>query len=139
MREQFRPVPGYEGLYEVGERGTVRSISRLCTENNGHGGLRTQLRKGVVLAQALDKNGYFRGSLSSADGREKHFRVHRLVALTFLTDSWFEGAVVDHIDYNRQNNYVWNLRWVTQKQNVNHSKHRMHPELGRRKRVVPDN
>lgn len=47
-------------------------------------------------------------------------RAHRLVALAWV-DGWFSGAEVDHIDFNRTNNYYLNLRWITHKENVRHS------------------
>lgn len=47
-------------------------------------------------------------------------RVHRLVALVWVT-GWFDGAVVNHIDYNRTNNKAENLEWVTYRDNQIHS------------------
>ena len=46
--------------------------------------------------------------------------VHLFVASAWV-EGWFEGAEVDHIDYNRMNFYADNLRWVTHKENIAHS------------------
>lgn len=54
----------------------------------------------------------------SKDKIFKSVLVHRLVAQTFLKDSWFEGAEVDHIDGDVLNNSVENLRWVTHEENT---------------------
>ena len=59
----------------------------------------------------LEQNGYLRIGLSR-DRQQKFHRVHRLVAFAFL-DRNDEHTEVDHIDHNRGNNMVNNLRWVT--------------------------
>lgn len=46
--------------------------------------------------------------------------VHRYVAVAWV-DGWFEGAEVDHIDYNRMNYHADNLRWVSHGDNIKHS------------------
>lgn len=46
--------------------------------------------------------------------------VHQLVAQAFVP-GWFDGAVVNHKDANKLNNYYTNLEWITQKENVNKS------------------
>lgn len=47
-------------------------------------------------------------------------RVHRLVALVWVT-GWFDGAEVNHIDYNRTNNKADNLEWISHRDNTIHS------------------
>ena len=43
--------------------------------------------------------------------------IHQIVAETYC-EGWFEGAVINHKDSNKENNKVSNLEWVTQKENV---------------------
>ena len=67
------------------------------------------------------KGGYLRVKVNFGD-RNKKFMVHRLVALAFIENSNPDiFTQVDHIDCNRTNNCVENLRWVTPKQNTQHS------------------
>lgn len=111
--EIWKPVKGFEGLYEVSNLGRVKSIERNGT-------------KGIVLKQHIDRYGYMKVVLHKND-RPHYFTAHRLVASAFLNNP--EGKkTVDHIDCNRTNNCVDNLRWTTMHENLLHS-HR----LGRQK------
>ena len=67
------------------------------------------------------KGGYLRVKVNFGE-RNKKFMVHRLVALAFIENKDPERLTqVDHIDCNRTNNCVENLRWVTPRQNTQHS------------------
>ena len=54
----------------------------------------------------------------------KWFKVHRIVAENFIANL-HNKPIVNHLDYNTYNNHVYNLEWVTHKENVDHSKDRM--------------
>jgi hypothetical protein len=71
----------------------------------------------------MDKYGYFYLTLRLERGREgqKHYTVHRLVAMAFHGDTYFEGAQVNHKNYDRSDNCAENLEWVTAKENTVHS------------------
>ena len=67
------------------------------------------------------KGGYVRVKVNFGD-RNKKFMVHRLVAMAFIPNKDPETFTqVDHIDSNRINNCVENLRWVTPKENTKHA------------------
>ena len=98
--EIWKKIPGYEGLYWVSSMGRVRNA------------------KGVVKRLQQDEKGYPRLNLCKR-GKVKCFRVHRLVAMAFLTGSR-EHLEVDHINRDRSDNRAENLRWVTHTENMRH-------------------
>lgn len=112
--EDWRPIKGFEGLYEVSNTGKVRSLDRIVKDKNGK---RARKFKGRELKDVCANTGYHHVSLHKNSGRDVRRQVQTLVAEAFLSESWFEGAQVDHVDGIRDNNHVSNLRWVTPAQN----------------------
>lgn len=99
MREAWRPVVGYEGLYEV---------SNLC-----------RLRRIKIIEPTKKKHGYMQVSLVNKNGVRKSFRLHRIVAAAFVPNP--EGKPqVNHIDENPENNRAVNLEWATAEENTNY-------------------
>lgn len=107
--EIWKPVRGYEGYYEASNDGRIRSIKRTTTS-------------GKVLRQHIGKrNGYCTVSLS-VNNIKKTKRVHKLVYLAFhpdadLPDRYSKDMTIDHIDGNKTNNCIDNLRVCTQSEN----------------------
>lgn len=116
MTEIWKPVVGYEGIYEVSDFGRVKSMSRDVA--SGCGATRT-LRE-IVLVPCADKDGYFHVGLW-AEQKMVRRSVARLVAAAFHGAA--DGKQVNHIDGNRQNNSADNLEWVTLQENIQHSIH----------------
>lgn len=114
MEEIWKDVVGYEGYYQVSNLGRVKSLDRYVQRGQG-----TRLVHGRILNQAVNTNGYLRVILSRGN-KTKNTLVHRLVAEAFIPNPE-HAAVVDHIDNNRQNNSVSNLRWCTQSENIEKS------------------
>lgn len=115
--EEWRPVAGYEGFYEVSNLGRVRSLDRVVNNNGG-----ADVRPGRVLKPHSNK--YRRGELSVAlckEGRPLQQKIHRLVAFAFpeICGEWFEGAEVDHINGDPMDDRAENLRFVDHLTNVN--------------------
>lgn len=109
MQEEWRPVKGYEGLYEVSSFGRVRRL-------DGHDS-RGHFIKGRVLKERRTTNGYVQVQLSN--GKSKEYRVHRLVATAFHERP--EGKTeVNHINEIKTDNRAENLEWVTKTENQNH-------------------
>lgn len=81
----------------------------------------------IQLKQRKNEDGYYIVNLTK-DGKAYHRRCGRLVGLTFLKDSYFDGAVIDHVDHDRSNDYVDNLEWVTPLENTLRSV-RINPHL----------
>ena len=114
MIEEWRPIEGYEGLYEVSSYGKVRSLDRYV--KNGHSSYR--LQKGRVLSPTKDRYGYLFVILT-CNGKHKMFLVHRLVAQAFIIN--FDNLLeVNHKDEDKTNNSVENLEWCDRKYNLNY-------------------
>lgn len=110
---EWRPIPSYEGMYEVSSAGQVRSLAR--NQLMPTGGIRRLPQR--VMVATPGAGGYPRVTLSRA-GRRTCPPVHQLVARAFLAASHFGGAVVCHADGNPLNNNVQNLRWGTTSDNM---------------------
>lgn len=105
--EKWKDIKGYEGLYQVSDRGNVASLDYRCT------GARHLLSLGVLPI------GYPVVVLCK-DKKQKTAYVHRLVAEAFLEKP--DGKCeVNHIDSCRSNNNVENLEWVTHSENMVHA------------------
>lgn len=101
MEEVWKEIPGWPG-YEVSNHGRVfgRRLNR-------------------ILKISFDRRGYPRVYLNRT-GKPQPQPVHRLVAMLFV-EGYFDGAVVNHKDGNKRNNFAHNLEWVTSAQNVRHA------------------
>ena len=112
--EIWKPIPGYETLYEVSTMGRVKSRDRL-TKHPRNSNM-TLPRKGRILKSELDKYGYPVVTLSKG-AITKTWKVHRLVAMTFIPNP--KGLPqIDHINNKRYDNRPENLRWCTTQQNT---------------------
>lgn len=109
--EEWRPVVGFEGLYEVSDWGNVKSLPRVveCLHLGKYPTKRHL--KGNIMKQYLDDDGYCRVNLN-IDGYGKPYGVHRLVAEAFIPNPENKPCV-DHINSNRADNKVENLRWYS--------------------------
>jgi len=116
MREEWKPIDGYEDCYAVSNYGRVKSFSRM---RNG------RLYEGKVLTQKRDNNGYCQIRLYK-DGERKYYRVHRLVAKAFVQNIENKQQV-NHLDEVKHNNHFTNLEWSTPLENTRHGTgiHRM--------------
>lgn len=115
MSIEWRDIDGYEGYYQVNNLGEVRSLDRQILKSNGV----VQNRKGYIIPQRTTDDGYMAVRLSKEAVR-KEYKVHTLVARAFL-DGWFDGAEVNHKDFNRTNNSSGNLEWVTHADNIQYT------------------
>jgi hypothetical protein len=117
IAEEWRPVPGAEGRYEVSSLGRVKSLKRTVRSmRRGRVGQRTVPEK--ILSLAKDSDGYFMASFSLVEGgKSKSHKVHQLVAAAFLGERP-EGMWVLHGPNGRSDNSVSNLYYGTPRQNV---------------------
>lgn len=103
--EIWKDIKEYEGLYQVSNLGNVKSLNYRKTD------------KEKILKQTIYKNGYSRVLLSK-NGIKKLKYVHRLVAEAFIPMDEYKNEI-DHINCNRSDNRIKNLRWSTRKENCN--------------------
>ncbi|MBZ4580992.1 NUMOD4 motif-containing HNH endonuclease [Mycobacterium avium] len=108
----WKPIPGYEGLYEVSDEGEVRSLERVV--EHGYSGTKTIPAR--VMRQKIDKGGYRRVGLRR-DGKQRWLGVHRLVLAAFVGECP-EGQEVCHGNGNRADNRLENLRYGTRSENM---------------------
>lgn len=115
------PIKGYNGFYIVSVFGVVRSVQRKVKHSKG--GLQIVYSK--ILRQHTNKKTGYNSVVLSKKGKIKTFSVHKLVAENFLEKK--TGMVIDHKDRNKLNNCVSNLRYVTQRDNLNNKKQSKYP------------
>lgn len=113
-------VAGYEHLYEVSNKGRVKSRAKSWTTGKGHA--TTCYKHESILSGYIDGEGYRKMALSNGTGLKGQTKIpaHRLVALAFI-DNPENKPCVNHIDHDRLNNRVENLEWVTIAENNRHS------------------
>lgn len=99
MKEIWKDIPNYEGLYKASNLGNVKRIYA-----NG---------KERFLKTFVDKKGYCNVYLCK-NKKIKHYRLHKLIMITFVGN---KELSIDHIDCNKQNNRLDNLEYVTQQEN----------------------
>lgn len=132
MKELWKTIEGFEGLYEVSNMGRIKALDRYVINN---GGLQHKAER--ILKQNIQKNKHCMVVLCK-NGKTYPKLVHRLVAIAFIPNPQ-NKPVVDHIDTDPTNNKAENLRWTTVKENannplsrVNNSKSKKgHPYYGR--------
>lgn len=100
--EEWRDIPGYEGLYSASDMGRIRT------------------RRGRVLKERLNWGGYNRIRLTK-DGRGKDIYAHVLVAAAFIGPKPAKHDV-NHINNVRADNRIGNLEYVTRSENIQHQR-----------------
>lgn len=114
MSEQWRDIPGWEGLYQASTEGRIRSVDRLKGDS-GSG----RAVKGRIMAYTLNHKGYRTVHLSRG-GTGKRVSVHRMVAATFIPNE-SRKEQVNHKNGIKTDNRVENLEWVTNLENMRHA------------------
>ncbi len=105
----FKTIPNYS-RYEISEEGRV--FRKEGTYRGRYNSRREQ-------TPALRSTDYLRVNvMADGEGLCKLVNVHRLVALTYLSDSYEEDLTVNHIDKNKLNNHFSNLEWISNVENV---------------------
>ena len=108
MKEIWRDVKGYEGLYQVSNCGRIKSLPRNGT-----------IKAERILKQTIDSTGYLIVGLHK-NNKAKKVCVHWVVANAFIPRRE-NDEVINHIDGNKYNNKLSNLERCTQSHNVKES------------------
>ena len=116
MKEIWKDIKGYEGLYQISNSGHVRSVTHSVLMKNGR--YKTVYSRMLVLHEG-GNNKYLQAYLHK-DCKVKNFLVHRLVTSHFISPIP-NKMEVNHKDGNKQNNHVDNLEIVTRSENIQHA------------------
>jgi hypothetical protein len=115
--EEWRPIPGYEGDYEVSNHGRVRRL----VFNNRYG--RKPLAEPLIIKLYRDRRTRYMQIRLFRDGKKTfHGSAHTLVALAFIGEKPSPLHQVAHLDGDRTNNVLSNLAYVTAKENAAHKR-----------------
>jgi hypothetical protein len=125
-KEIWTPILGLENQYQISNFGNVKSIERTINVKRKKGQNIRPIKE-RILNQFLvgkKKNQYLAVKLC-VNGRCKTFKVHILVAVTFMYDQYLELVInnnekylIDHKDENRYNNHLSNLQIITHRENL---------------------
>lgn len=117
MEEQWKPVVGYEGSYEVSNLGRVRSVSRVISSIKS-GKPFHRKHQGKILAPRINRWGYQQIHLGKETTTHS---IHKLVAQAFICIKPSPRHQVNHINGVKTDNRVANLEWVSCSENVQHA------------------
>ena len=107
--EVFKPIKGYEGLYEISNHGRVKSLPKIIGR---------RMKPETILKPKM-AHGYVLVTLCK-DAKQFNASVHRLVAEAFIPNP-NNKPEVNHIDGCRSNNDISNLEWCTSSENKIHA------------------
>jgi hypothetical protein len=103
-------------FYQVSNLGRVRSKDRCYTSECGQ----LVKRKGRVLANTLQNNGYHTNALT-INGKCVIISTHKLVATTFIANDDTDRTMINHKNGTKTDNYVSNLEWCSARENSIHA------------------
>lgn len=106
MQEIWKDIEGFEGIYQVSNKGNVKRLANSC--NTAH--------EDRLMKLTDNGTGYLKVILTSNNKRYQYL-VHRLVAKAFI-DNPNEYPMVNHKDENKKNNNAENLEWCTKSYNA---------------------
>lgn len=112
MKEIWRDIEEYKGLYQISNLGRIRSLDKKDSLNRRVKGkiMKPIVRKDKYLCVKLHKNSICKEQL-----------IHRLVANAFIENK-YNYKEINHKDENKQNNCVNNLEWCNRSYNINYGK-----------------
>ena len=113
LKENWRPIPGYEGSYSVSDLGRVRSETRTIIRKNGI----KLIKRERIIAMQRETSGHLRFYASMGTNGVERVSVHQAVMAAFRGPCP-EGCEVCHDDGDHANNRLTNLRYDTRLSNI---------------------
>jgi hypothetical protein len=107
--ELWKDIPEYEGLYQVSSLGRVRGFA--------------WKQEWTILKQCNTNKGYLEIQLTK-ESKRKHWKIHRLVGLAFIPNP-DNLSEIDHINRNKLDNSISNLRWISRSDNCINKTHKV--------------
>ena len=101
LDNEFENIKGYEDLYKINKKGEIWSC--YCKK---------------IMKPFINEDNYYYVSLRDINKKKHNCRIHRLLGLQYIPNPENKNCI-DHIDRNRQNNNLENLRWYSNKENCN--------------------
>ena len=116
-QECWLPVKGFEGFYEISNHGRVKSLRRKNVVRSGHAadGWFSRILPERILAPITDRHGRVSVYLYTEEGDRERFFIGRTVLMHFKPRKDMRKLVTVHIDRDKSNNHVDNLKWAEQR------------------------
>jgi hypothetical protein len=121
IKEEWRDIKGYEGLYKVSNYGKVKRLAftqEIPCRKNKSIIVKIKHEENILKGEPHYIRNHIRVKL--CNGNEKRFFLHRLVAQAFIPNPE-NKPFINHIDSNPLNNHISNLEWVTGSENMQHA------------------
>lgn len=130
MKEVWKDISGYEGLYQVSNFGNVKSLDRIVHRKTKP----DYMLKGKIL-KSIDNGRGYKMVCFCKNGIVKKEYVHRIVAKAFIPNS-NDLPEINHRDENTSNNHADNLEWCDRKSNMNYGNRAKKFGISRGKSVI---
>lgn len=115
--EVWADIPGFEGCYQIGSLGNLKSLARILVNASGKF---YRVRERILWVGLRSGNNYIKKKLCK-EGVMDEKNIHIMVARAFIPNPE-NKPIVNHMDGNKLNNAWWNLEWNTVHENNDHAR-----------------
>lgn len=134
MQEVWKDIKGYEGLYQISNKGRLKSLKRVVKYSSTSKSVNNKHTVKEKIKNLSEKgNGYLQAVLyKNNKGANKY--IHRLVAEAFIPNP-HNCASVNHINLNKKDNRVENLEWCSYSYNNEHCRNNLNFKSGKQIKI----